>query len=260
MEKLIEDLRQNGVKAGVFTPEQVGIVLKKFAEWFPFENLDVMCKNEAEITPQFLKEKMISSRRGGLCYEINALLYLVLKTLGFNVELGAATVNNEGNWAIHRTHAMVLLTIGEKRYVADGGFGNRLAVTPLEIDGSEVTSPAGTFRVRTTKTDEGMIALEMKDQNDDWVVHYAFDWAPVQWQELTRIKRDIHDHPHSTFNKKMLIAKVFPDGTQSINEERQLRKWIDGREEAINFDTKEDMLSALQYYCSPAIVEAAKNI
>ena len=259
MDQLLRDLKTNGLIEGLMTPEQVAIVLRKFAEWFPFENLDVIRKNEAEITPEFLTTKIIKSRRGGLCYEMNALLYLVLQELGFEVELGAATVNNEGNWAINRTHAMVLLTIDGKRYVADGGFGNRLALSPLSLDGGAVTSPAGTFRIRTMKTDKGSIALQCKNNDGDWLVHYAFDWVSVPWQELNRMKRDIHHHPQSTFNKKLLIAKVLPDGTQSINEERQLRKWIDGREEVTIFETKSDLLAALRSHCSSAIVAEAEK-
>ena len=92
---------------------------------------------------------------------MNALLYLVLKELGYEVELGTATVNNEGKWALDRTHAMVLLTIDRKRYIADGGFGNRLALSPLLLDGSEAT--AGTFRLHTMKTHKGSIALESNE-------------------------------------------------------------------------------------------------
>ena len=259
MDQLIKDLKANGLNEGLRTLEQVAIVLRKFVEWFPFENIDVIRRNEAEITPEFLKTKIIKKRRGGLCYEMNALLYLVLKELGYEVELGTATVNNEGKWALDRTHAMVLLTIDRKRYIADGGFGNRLALSPLLLDGSEVTSPAGTFRLHTMKTDKGSIALECQTNDGDWLVHYAFDWVPVQWQDLNRIKQDIHHHPHSTFNKKLLIAKVLRDGTQSINEERQLRKWMDGREEVTVFETKDELIKAIRRECTPAIAEETEK-
>ena len=66
----------------------------------------------------------------------------------------------------------------------------------------------------------------------DWLVHYAFDWVPVEWQDLNGIKQDIIIIP---ITKKLLIAKVLRDGTQSINEEVQLRKWTDGREEVTVF-------------------------
>src|SRR5690554_6624993 len=139
MEQILIRLKEYGFKTGVYTPEQVAIVQKKFAEWFPFENLDVICGNTQEITPEFLQTKLFHMHRGGLCYEINALLFYTLKELGFDVQLGSATVNNQGKWALAGTHVMVLLTIDGRRYLVDGGFGNRLALYPLEINGKAVT-------------------------------------------------------------------------------------------------------------------------
>jgi len=261
MEDFIQELKDNGLVEGEWTPEQVSVVLKTFAERFPFENVDAVCRVEGRVTADFLKEKLIDSRRGGLCYEINGLLYVVLKKLGFHVNLGAATIYNDGKWALDRTHAMVLLTLEGKRYVADSGFGNRLALSPLLLDGEAVISPAGTFRLRTRETEKGSIALESQNEQGDWELRYAFDWEAIEWQELTRMKQDIHEHPNSAFNKNMLIARVLPDGTQSISEERIHRKWMNGREETIAFDTKEAMVEAIRQECSPAIAEeAAKYI
>nr|WP_246439483.1 arylamine N-acetyltransferase [Bacillus benzoevorans] len=242
------------------TPEQAAIVLCKFAETFPFENLDVLNQIEAEITPEFLQEKLLQSSRGGLCYEINSLLYLILKQLKFNVSIGIGTVNKEGNWATDRTHAMVLLTMNDKKYIADGGYGNRLALYPLELDGSIVTSPAGSFRLRTVKTEKGSIALEMQNQRGDWDVHYAFDWNPEPWQELNRIKQDIHHHANSGFNKKPLIASVFRNGTQSINEERLSRKWSDGREEEMVFQTKDDFFKTIRSFYTASLTNEAEKV
>lgn len=259
MKHILNSLKGTELITNVQPQEQVAIVLRKFAEWFPFENLDVMCKHTTEITPEFLETKLFKMRRGGLCYEINALLFCTLKELGFDVELGAATVNNEGKWALTGTHTIVLLSIGEQRFIADAGFGNRLALYPLEIDGRAVTSPAGTYRARTVQTEKGSIALESQTEEGEWVILYALYWTKVEWQKLNLIRNEIHNHSRSPFNKQLLIANVLPNGTYSINEERSLHKEINGRKKISQFATKSDMLQHIRSSYSSAIAKEVEK-
>lgn len=259
MEQIISKLKESGLIPGLYTPEQAAIVLKKFAEWFPFENLDVMRGHTHDITPQFLQSKLFQTGRGGLCYEINALLFHTLKTLGFNVQLGSATVNNNGTWALENTHVMVLLDIGGRRFIADGGFGNKLALFPLEIDGKPVTSPAGTFRIKKMNTEKGSFALQSKMDNGGWILHYAFDWQPIEWPHLNEIRDKIHYHPHSPFNKQIIIASISENGTCSINEERLIYTFKNGNKKISRFSEKTDMLTYVRALYSSAIAKEAEK-
>ena len=259
MKKFIAELEKSGLQRGLHSPDQAAIVMRKLAASFPFENFDVLNQTESTITPEFITEKILKYRRGGLCYELNSLLYLVLKELGFDASIGIGTVNKEGTWATDRTHAIVLLIIGGRKFIADGGFGNRLALHPLELDGNSVTSPAGSFRLRNRNTEKGTVALEIQNQSGSWDVHYAFDWNLEPWSELERIKQDILHHPHSAFNKRPLITNIFKDGTQSINDERLYRKWVDGREEEIVFKTKDDFLKTIRTFYPASITNEAEK-
>lgn len=260
MKQFITELERSGLQRGLHSPEQAAIVMRKLAASYPFENLDVLNQKESKITPEFIIEKILENRRGGLCYELNSLLYLALKELGFNASIGIGTVNKDGKWGTDRTHAIVLLSIGGRKYIADGGFGNRLALHPLELDGNSVTSPAGSFRLRHRNTEKGSVALEIQNQSGSWDIHYAFDWNPEPWSELERIKQDILHHPHSAFNKRPLITCVLNDGTQSINDERLNRKWVDGREEEIVFKTKDDFLKTIRTHFSASITNEAEKL
>lgn len=259
MELLIKNLTDAGLQRGLYTPAQAAVVLKEFAKLFLFENFDVVNQNKDKITPEFIQNKMLKNRRGGLCYELNSLLYLVLKELGFEVSIGIGTVNLEGNWATERTHVIVLLQIAGKKYIADTGFGNRLALYPLELNGGIVHSSAGSFKLRSLKTEKGSIAMEMQNSSGEWEVHYAFNWNPEPWKELDRVKLDIHHRPQSAFNKVPLIATLLKDRTLSINSERLYCKWIDGREEKIVFKTKDDFLKTIRTYCNASITNEAEK-
>lgn len=253
MERLVRKLKDCGYVESWLPVERVAFVLRKFAEWFPFENVDVLVGNQGDVTPEFLIDKMVERRRGGLCYETNPLLLLTLQELGFDAELGAATVRKDGNWALDRTHAIVLLYMDGQKYIADSGFGNRLALSPLPLDGEAIVSPAGTFRLRTHRTEKGAVAMECLGDQGEWIVQYAFNWETIPWGNLSVIKHTIHSHPHSPFNKQLLIAQTLPDGTQSISEERQHRRWADGREETTTFQGTSSLLQAVRHTYSPTL-------
>lgn len=260
MDHLVKKLKESGYTETWPPVKRVSFVLQKFAEWFPFENVDALLGDQENITAEFLTNKMVRGQRGGLCYEINPLLLLLLQELGFEARLGAATIkNNDDNWALDRTHALVLLYLEGERYIADSGFGNRLALSPLPLDGKEVVSPAGTFRLRTHKTEKGEIAMECLNDEGQWFVCYAFDWEVVPWEKLSDMKQTIHTHPHSPFNKRLLIARTLPDGTQSINEERRHTKWKDGREETFSFQDIQSLLHTVRHTCSPALATAIEK-
>lgn len=259
MKQILHELEKNGLQRGVHTAEQVSIVMRKLAEAFPFENFDVLNRREVKITPDFIREKMLKERRGGLCYELNALLLLLLKELGFSATIGIGTVRNEQGWATDRTHAFVLLQMEGTKYIADSGFGNKLALYPLKLNGPSVTSPAGSFRVRRRKTAKGVFALEYLNPKGEWDILYAFDWQPQSWSELERIKEKIYHHPYSAFNKRPIIAMVRPDCTESLNDERLFRKYTDGREEEMTFASKEEFLNMLRTLFPGSITKEAEK-
>lgn len=135
---------------------------------------------------------------------------------------------------------------------------------PLPLDGEPVQSPVGIFRLRTQQTERGSIVSE-KLTEDGWVLRYAFHPVEVDFHEdINRIKQLIHTHPESPFNKDLLIARTFSDGTVSINSNRSSRKWInaDGfveKEERVEFETIHDTLKAVQQYGSPSTYATAQR-
>jgi N-hydroxyarylamine O-acetyltransferase len=57
----------------------------------PFENLDVLSRRPISLQPADLYTKIVARRRGGFCYELNGLFATLLRRLGFQVTLLAAT-------------------------------------------------------------------------------------------------------------------------------------------------------------------------
>ncbi|PIC96800.1 arylamine N-acetyltransferase [Sporosarcina sp. P26b] len=240
--------------------EQISQVQKLFAEQFEFENLDVLLANEEPITEQYLEDKMMKQGRGGLCYELNGLLYIVLRDLGFPVQLAAGTVwapSPRNSFVMDSTHVVNLLEYENTLYLIDNGFGNNLVNHPVPLDGEPVTSPAGTFRLRTETTEKGTMVFEqLKDNN--WELRYSLSPDVVDWEHLDDVKQQIHHSPDSSFNKALLIAKLTDDGTYSINEDRYYRKY-NGDEETLPFQDHGELLDQVRRHAAPAVYEATVN-
>lgn len=89
----------------------------------PFENLDIHLGRSISLDPSALFRKIVLSRRGGYCFELNGLFALLLEQLGFSVTRLAARVLYGGEGVRPRSHQLLLVQIGESRWIADVGFG-----------------------------------------------------------------------------------------------------------------------------------------
>ncbi|WP_052410057.1 arylamine N-acetyltransferase family protein [Paenibacillus durus] len=87
----------------------------------PFENLDIMAGKRIEFDVKKLWMKIVEQKRGGICYELNGLLYHLLMHLGFEVKYIAAQVLEDGN---EFDHVLLLVRIKEESWLVDVGFGD----------------------------------------------------------------------------------------------------------------------------------------
>ena len=113
----------------------------------PFDNLDVC---EREIVPSLgiadLFDKVVVRKRGGYCFELNALFGALLKALGFTVQPCMARVLLRPIPYPLISHRANIVTIEGKRYLADVGFGGPQATfAPLIEDGASRTEEGQTF-------------------------------------------------------------------------------------------------------------------
>ena len=113
----------------------------------PFDNLDVC---ERGIVPSLgiadLFDKIVVRKRGGYCFELNALFGALLKALGFTVAPCMARVLLRPIPYPLISHRANIVSIDGKRYLADVGFGGPQATfAPLIEDGASRTEEGQTF-------------------------------------------------------------------------------------------------------------------
>ena len=67
------------------TPQSLSGLVRAHLEQVPFESLELTeAHTEPSLTPEGLFEKIVCNRRGGYCFELNKLFYLLLQELGFD--------------------------------------------------------------------------------------------------------------------------------------------------------------------------------
>jgi N-hydroxyarylamine O-acetyltransferase len=97
----------------------------------PFENLDIHNGKEIKLNPDLLYQKVVMNKRGGFCYELNGLLYHLLKEIGFEVKLISGRVyQKDANYGPEFDHLAIIATINGDHYLVDVGFG-KFSLEPL---------------------------------------------------------------------------------------------------------------------------------
>lgn len=118
----------------------------------------------SSLAPSDIYRKLVSSNRGGFCFEQNLLLARALRELGFDVDLVAAKGVNRAGDETSDGHALscfthlvlVAHTADGKRYLLDDGFGWAGAPRqPLELVADTVVEDATTGEIyRLVRGDE----------------------------------------------------------------------------------------------------------
>ena len=216
--------------------EDLHRILLQMGHLLPYENIDIMEGNTKEFSRENIEEKLLLKNRGGLCYEINSLLYYFLCDCGFNVYRIAGTLYDPKTrkWNPDDGHALIVLQHKYENYIIDAGFASYLPLHPVPFHGDSVTSVTGEYRVRKQNTEKGTHVLEMKkgengetshffdsDLSNTWSIGYAF--------YLNAIQNMVIEHPESPVNKANIICKLIEHGhialtKQSFTETRHGKK------------------------------------
>ena len=134
-------------KAKPLTTEFLDELIYAHQHSVPFDNLDVY---EKGLVPSLgiadLYDKVVVRKRGGYCFELNALFGALLKALGFEVQPCMARVLLRPIPYPLISHRANIVSINNKRYLADVGFGGpQPTFAPLIEDGASRTEEGKTF-------------------------------------------------------------------------------------------------------------------
>ncbi|MGR2743681.1 arylamine N-acetyltransferase family protein [Bacillus sp. N6] len=210
--------RLNLKKRNDVTFEELPTILFSFAQTIPFENLDVIACNTNQISPENLREKILTSSRGGLCYELNTLFYYFLRDCGYDVQLALGTVykNDINAWALEDGHITIILTYDNVQYLIDVGIASLVPLVPVPFTGKSVSSKNGSYRVRRKDTSKGNYVLERIDTDGEWKVCHAFYKHNIDEIVVNDVQRRVIEDEKSIFNKGPIAVKLTNSGHISL--------------------------------------------
>lgn len=154
------------------TPENLTLLIRQHLETVPFENLDCY-PNGHPLTndPERLFEKIVVNRRGGICFELNGLLYELLKAIGYECYSVAARIPRPDGIA-PICHQGVVVILDGRQYYCDVGFGGPGSKGALPLDDEPVQNIDGElFRI----VRDGIYVGIQRYHQEDWgdVIRYA---------------------------------------------------------------------------------------
>ena len=117
-------------------PDSLMLLQTNHLRHIPYENLDIMVDNvPLNLDPEYLWDKMVRRKRGGICYEHNILFAEVLERLGFRVRRMAAHDPLMGQSEYEHMFLLVDFPRMEETWLADVGFAsNFLAPIKFKVD------------------------------------------------------------------------------------------------------------------------------
>lgn len=189
----------------------------------PFENLDVILDRSIHLETDAIQEKLVVARRGGYCYEQNALFLLALQQMGFEARgLAARVVIAQPPSVPPRTHMLLLVQLEGAFWIADVGFGGPTLSAPIRLlaDRSQAT-PHGEYQLQSLG-EEWLLCLR---RHDEWQPLYRFDLVTQFPSDYLMANHFVSTWPHSHFRHHLLAARYLPDGGQLSLENRRFSRY-----------------------------------
>ncbi len=182
----------------------------------PFENLDIHLGRRIILDESALFDKIINSRRGGYCYELNGLFAWLLRQLGYRVTMfGAATTTKYRGGGLDVDHLTLLVELGE-RWIADVGFGDAYRF-PLRLDErGEQIGDGNTYRI--DQENEHWTLWE--HSAGEWDLSYTFSLSPHQLKDFEGANHYYQTAPESGFRRKRICSRAIADGHVSLSDDR----------------------------------------
>ena len=199
------------------TPETLRALHERHLLSIPFENLDIHWKRPIVVDAERCIEKIVREHRGGFCYELNGAFAALLRALGFDVTfLSAQVPTSAGPLGPPFDHMALLVRFGDKRMLADVGFGDSF-LHPLDLD--ERGDQEG-FRIEGDRVVRSNGSLE-----------YTFDLTPRELAEFAPMCAWQQSSPDSSFTKKWVCSLATRDGRITLTRDRLITTRNGVREE-----------------------------
>jgi N-hydroxyarylamine O-acetyltransferase len=175
----------------------------------PYENVDIQLGRPIHLEPEALIDKFGRRRRGGFCYEMNGALALLLRSVGFAVDVVQAgvlrAVRGDEAWG---NHVALLVTLDDGQWLADTGIGDAF-LEPLPLRAGSHRQGVLTYRLERLDT----ATWRVHHHPGGTVASYDLRTEPRALDEFIDPCRQLATSPESPF-VRVLVAQHHRDGRE----------------------------------------------
>ncbi|MBI1260426.1 MAG: arylamine N-acetyltransferase [Rhizobiales bacterium] len=243
------DLNAYCARIGYVGAREATLDVLKALHWahalsIPFENLDVLARRPIQLDMRSLQKKLIADRRGGYCFEVNALFVAALRAIGFEVTtlIGRVRWKAPAELETNRSHMLSVVDLPEGRFLVDIGFGGLTMTGPIPfVTDRELETPHEPRRLMVHG--EGY-ELQAK-LADDWVPIYRFTMEPNGPVDYEQASWFTSTHPSSIFVQFLIVARPTDEGRVTLFNTNLTIRHRDGEVETRQLETEAAIADAL---------------
>jgi N-hydroxyarylamine O-acetyltransferase len=239
-------LERIGIAAPVAADEKtLDLIVRAHQKTVPFENLDVYdVGGDILLDTASLYDKVVTRRRGGYCFELNAALTALLKSLGYDCYPVAARVvwmSPPGTYS-PITHRGGIVTIDGVRYFIDVGFGGPSPHGALRLDEPEPQSDGRNTFVFDKDDDGDFVICRLAEHGKERLLKFAD--RRCENVDFLAPNEYLSKNKASGFKLMRMLNITRDDGSAALNG-NVLRVHKNGTAEETVLDTEEKLRSAL---------------
>ena len=232
MEK--EKVKRYFERIGLPLPEEAradGELLEKIfrahVTHIPYENIDYLNMNKEPITIESAFRQVVAEKRGGICYDLNALLGEVLNTIGYEAyPVIADHYRTHMENTEYRHSALIVKDCSGTTWLSDVGDSFSGSLRPLLLREGIVQYP-GNEAYLLEKREDGswMLYVQLKGE---WIANYAFFEQPASLETLTYFKL-VAMNPEIPFCQEELFHIRTDDGFKILRGRTYCEKTGSGK-------------------------------
>ena len=191
------------------TAKNLTLLIRQHLENVPFENLDCY-PNGCPLTNNVdrLFEKVVTKRRGGMCYELNGLLFALLKELGYDCHAVSVRLPRPDGVA-PLCHEAIVVTLDGKQYYCDVGFGGPGPKGALPLDDDPVQDIDGEL---FSVSRDGITVSICRQHQDAWMEVIRYADLPCIAEDFSGMLYYFSTAPDSYFVIQRIVNLCGPGG------------------------------------------------
>lgn len=195
----------------------------------PYEALDIQLSRGISLKGTDVVAKLVTAKRGGFCYEHNALMARALRAIGFTVTYveGAVQRASRGD-DMWRNHMPLLVDLPEGRFLADAGLGDGF-LEPLPL--TEGVHADGIWSHRLEFLGDGVWRCHPDPRGS--VESFDFRTEPREVADFAEACAFRADSPESPFKRVLVVQQPRPESKVVVRGCTYIVVTADGRSERV---------------------------